>query len=71
MLANGQADSVPIEGPPGRIVRANAAAALLAAGIATDLRHGAHLADEAIATGKAARALHQLGLLSRGQVSVG
>jgi anthranilate phosphoribosyltransferase len=59
------------EGPPGRIVRANAAAALLAAGIATDLRHGAHLADEAIATGKAARALHQLGLLSRGQVSVG
>jgi anthranilate phosphoribosyltransferase len=53
------------EGPAARVVRANAAAALLAAGRAGSLAEGVTLADEALAGGAAARVLDRLAALSQ------
>jgi anthranilate phosphoribosyltransferase len=52
-------------GPAGRIVRANAAAALLAAERVTTLREGVALADEVVRSGRAARVLAELVALTR------
>jgi anthranilate phosphoribosyltransferase len=51
-----------VDGPPGRIVRANAAAALLAAERVGTLAEGVQRASEAIASGKAARVLTALAI---------
>jgi anthranilate phosphoribosyltransferase len=48
------------EGPAGRIVRANAAAALLAAQKVATLREGVALATETVQSGRAARVLADL-----------
>jgi anthranilate phosphoribosyltransferase len=53
------------EGPPARVVLANAAAALVAAGRAADLRQGVGLAAGAVRGGRAARALDDLIACSR------
>jgi anthranilate phosphoribosyltransferase len=52
------------EGPAGRVVRANAAAALLAAGRVSGLREGVRLAAESIQSGRAAAVLDRLGALA-------
>jgi len=72
LRADGAAESAAIilallsnhDGPPLRIVLANAAAALLAAERVTSLRDGVSLAREAIANGKAAQVLQTLQGLS-------
>ena len=53
-------------GPYRDIVLLNAAAALIVAGRAESLREGAALAEEAIASGRAARALERLVAISQG-----
>jgi anthranilate phosphoribosyltransferase len=52
------------DGPAGRVVLANAAAALFAAGVAPGLKEGVHLAREAIASGRARDTLRRLVELS-------
>ncbi len=52
-------------GPARDVVLANAAAALWVVGAARDLRHGVAVAADAIATGRAARTLESLVVLTR------
>jgi anthranilate phosphoribosyltransferase len=54
------------EGGPTRVVLANTAAALLAAGRAADLREGVARAEESITSGRAARVLSTLAACSAG-----
>jgi anthranilate phosphoribosyltransferase len=53
------------DGAPARVVRANAAAALLAAGRAATLAEGVALADDAVRSGRALRVLEELAAGSR------
>jgi anthranilate phosphoribosyltransferase len=53
------------EGPPARMVLANAAAALVAAGRVQTLREGVDRAAEAVRSGRAAEVLQRLAALSR------
>ena len=67
---NGRALSALLDGAPGAYrdaVLLNAAAALLVAGRAEDLRHGADLAAQSIDSGAARRAIDRLAAISSGR----
>jgi len=67
---NGRALAALLDGAPGAYrdaVRLNAAAALVVAGRASDLRSGADLAAESIDSGAARRAIDRLAAITSGQ----